>query len=205
MILALALVLITLLLIVSRQHWTGVAVKLTACRPVQGLEKVQSFKSPGRELTERIFDLTRRGEVGAVRLYLHEGYTPNAVNLRGDSLLILAAYKGHAEIVRLLLSEPGVEVDFRNGMGFTALSGAAFKGETEIMGQLVEAGADVNAEGAGGKTGLMFAVLTGRFDATKLLLGRGASKSVVDINGNTAETLARGQGAGETTRLVAHP
>lgn len=77
------------------------------------LKAPQTRKQPGRELTAMIFDHVRTGNLEAVRLYLDSGYTPNAVNERGDSLLFLAAYQGQKDILKLLLNQPDVEVNFQ--------------------------------------------------------------------------------------------
>jgi ankyrin repeat protein len=64
--------------------------------------------------------------------------------LAGNNLLMLAAYHGKAELVRFLLSR-GAQPDRLNDRGQSALSGAVFKGWTEIVKALVEAGADLRA------------------------------------------------------------
>ncbi|MYZ40733.1 MULTISPECIES: ankyrin repeat domain-containing protein, partial [unclassified Streptomyces] len=55
------------------------------------------------ELATRIFDLARRGEAEALAAYVDAGVPANLTNDRGDSLLMLAAYHGHAPAVAALL------------------------------------------------------------------------------------------------------
>ena len=160
-------------------------------------------KQPGKELLTLIFDHARNGQTEAVQMYLTSGYTPNIISPRGDSLLIVASYHGHADLVKLVLAQPGVPVDFQNKMGFTALTGASFKGYTGIMRQLIAAGATVNHRNMSGQTALMFASLTGRFDAVKLLLNSGASAKVKDTSGNDAAALAAQQGATDVAAALA--
>ena len=163
-------------------------------------------KQPGDELLTRIFEHARNGETEAVKMYLDSGYTPNIISPRGDSLLIVAAYHGYPDLVKLVLAQPNVPVDFQNKMGFTALTGASFKGYTDIMQQLIAAGATVNHRNMSGQTALMFASLTGRFDAVKLLLKSGANAKVKDTSGNDAAALAAQQGAAAVSAaLAAHP
>jgi ankyrin repeat protein len=57
---------------------------------------------------------------------------------------MLAAYHGRAELVRFLLSR-GAQPDRLNERGQSALSGAVFKGWTEVVRALVQAGADIRA------------------------------------------------------------
>ncbi|MFK0153057.1 ankyrin repeat domain-containing protein [Streptomyces sp. NPDC090499] len=93
------------------------------------------------ELATKIFDLARQGRTEALVAYLDAGVPANLTNDRGDSLVMLAAYHGHAAAVRELLAR-GAEADRVNDRGQTPLAGAVFKGETEVVKVLVEAGAD---------------------------------------------------------------
>jgi ankyrin repeat protein len=65
-------------------------------------------------------------------------------NAAGDSLLMLAAYHGHADTVQLILQH-GAEADKANDRGQTPLAGAAFKGYTDVAKVLLDAGADPDA------------------------------------------------------------
>ena len=57
-----------------------------------------------------------------------------------------------------------------------------------------------------GQTALMFASLTGRFDAVKLLLNSGANAKAKDTSGNDAAALAAQQGAADVAAVLsAHP
>ncbi|MFF4118024.1 ankyrin repeat domain-containing protein [Streptomyces sp. NPDC001714] len=93
------------------------------------------------ELATKIFDLARQGRTEALVAYLDAGVPANLTNDRGDSLVMLAAYHGHAGAVRELLAR-GAEADRVNDRGQTPLAGAVFKGETDVVKVLVEAGAD---------------------------------------------------------------
>ncbi len=93
------------------------------------------------ELATRIFDLARQGRTEELVAYLDAGVPADLTNDRGDCLVMLAAYHGHAAAVRALLAR-GAEADRVNDRGQTPLAGAAFKGETEVTRALLEAGAD---------------------------------------------------------------
>ena len=56
---------------------------------------------------------------------------------------MLAAYHGHATLVRLLLSR-GADPDRLNDRGQSPLAGVIFKDEKEIVDILLESGADVD-------------------------------------------------------------
>ncbi|MFE4549859.1 ankyrin repeat domain-containing protein [Streptomyces sp. NPDC056785] len=93
------------------------------------------------ELATKIFDLARRGETEALVAYVDVGVPANLTNDRGDSLVMLAAYHGHAGAVRALL-ERGAEADRINDRGQTPLAGAVFKGEEAVIRALLDSGAD---------------------------------------------------------------
>ncbi|OIK28746.1 ankyrin repeat domain-containing protein [Streptomyces malaysiense] len=93
------------------------------------------------ELATKIFDLARQGRTEALVAYVDAGVPANLTNDRGDSLVMLAAYHGHAAAVRALLAR-GAEANRVNDRGQTPLAGAVFKGETEVVKALLEGGAD---------------------------------------------------------------
>ncbi|MFF7975191.1 ankyrin repeat domain-containing protein [Streptomyces sp. NPDC007905] len=93
------------------------------------------------ELATKIFDLARKGQTEELVAYVDAGVPADLTNDRGDTLVMLAAYHGHADAVRALLAR-GAEADRINDRGQTPLAGAAFKGETEVIKALLEGGAD---------------------------------------------------------------
>ncbi|MET7290235.1 ankyrin repeat domain-containing protein [Streptomyces sp. NPDC005573] len=93
------------------------------------------------ELATKIFDLARQGRTEALVAYVDAGVPAGLTNDRGDCLVMLAAYHGHAGTVRELLAR-GAGPDQINDRGQTPLAGAVFKGETEVIKALLEGGAD---------------------------------------------------------------
>ncbi len=96
------------------------------------------------ELATRLFNMARGGEADQLAAYVEAGVSPDLANQRGDSLVMLAAYHGHANVVRVLLAR-GADADRPNDRGQTPLAGAVFKGEEDVIRALVEAGADPEA------------------------------------------------------------
>ncbi|MFC8043316.1 ankyrin repeat domain-containing protein [Nocardia sp. NPDC057353] len=96
------------------------------------------------ELASHLFDLARNGAAAELAAYLDAGVPAELTNDRGDTLVMLAAYHGHPDAVRVLL-ERGADPDRANDRGQTPLAGAVFKGETEVVRALVAAGADPDA------------------------------------------------------------
>ncbi|MGW2279071.1 ankyrin repeat domain-containing protein [Streptomyces sp. NPDC001770] len=101
-------------------------------------------ETPGPEVVElatKVFDLARRGETDTLAAYVDAGVPANLTNDRGDSLLMLAAYHGHAPAVTALVAR-GADPDRANDRGQTPLAGAVFKGESAVIEALLAAGAD---------------------------------------------------------------
>ncbi len=140
------------------------------------------------------FDAAREGDTQTLAAYFSSGFDVNGKNARGDTLLILAAYHGQEKAVELILSQPKVDLDYKNNMGFTALTGAVYKGFNPIVQRLIDKGANVNTANGSGQTPLMFAALFGREQAARLLLQAGANPATADNTGNTPATLAKAQG-----------
>ncbi len=89
------------------------------------------------KLATRLFGLARSGDTDQLVAYVDA----NLSNHTGDSLVMLAAYHGHADTVRALL-ERGADPNRANDREQTPLAGAVFKGETDVVTALMDAGAD---------------------------------------------------------------
>jgi ankyrin repeat protein len=87
------------------------------------------------------FDHARGGDLPALVEVLDAGVPVNLTNSAGDSLLILAAYHVHRDVVRELIGR-GADHGRVNDKGQTALAAAVFRQDTEIVTELLDAGAD---------------------------------------------------------------
>jgi len=92
-------------------------------------------------LAHALFDACRRGDAPAVLPYLDAGAPATMRDADGNSLLMLAAYHDHPDLLRAL-AERGADVDQLNDRGQSPLAGAAFKGYDAVVRALLEAGAD---------------------------------------------------------------
>ena len=111
----------------------------------------------------------------------------------GDTALIVAAGKGHTDIVELLVGA-GADVNKADKIGLTALMYAVQDGHADIMKLLFKARADVNQADSGGLTALMLAAEVGDMDIVRLLLEAGADVNKADNDGLTALMLAAKHG-----------
>lgn len=93
------------------------------------------------ELATRIFAMARAGDTASLDAYLSAGVPANLTNDSGDTLVMLAAYHGHAETVACLCRH-GADVNRLNDRGQSPLAGAVFKGEDAVVQTLLDHGAD---------------------------------------------------------------
>ena len=142
-----------------------------------------------------LFDAARRDDVKMAREVLAGGANASERDAKGYTPLILAAYNGSQEVVKLLL-EKRVDVHVQNAMG-NALMAAAFKGEAGIVTALLDAGARVNDVNQSGGTALMFAAMSARTEVVRMLLAHGADAALRDKRGLDAAGLADQQGSHE--------
>ncbi|GAB7360546.1 hypothetical protein MBLNU230_g0431t1 [Neophaeotheca triangularis] len=96
------------------------------------------------ELATKLFDHARQGQTPELSAYLSAGIPPNLTNHKGDTLVMLAAYHGHADTVQMLIDQ-GADLDVLNDRGQSPVAGAVFKGFGEVVRVMAAAGADLAA------------------------------------------------------------
>lgn len=116
-------------------------------------------------LAHTLFDAAREGNSALLGSYLAAGAPATLTTAAGDSLLMLAAYHGHADTVRLVLAHGG-DATTANDRGQTPLAGAVFKGYADVVELLMDAGADPDA---GSPSARAAAQMFGRDDILTLL------------------------------------
>ncbi|NKS64720.1 ankyrin repeat domain-containing protein [Rhodococcus hoagii] len=110
---------------------------------------------------------------------LEHGADVHSTNRFGGTALIPAAEHGHVETVRILIAA-GVPVNHVNDPGWTALLEAVVYGDgsaryVDVVGQLLDAGADPSIRDARGRTALQHAQARGQHDIVALLTAAGAN------------------------------
>jgi uncharacterized protein len=118
----------------------------------------------------------RDGPIEIVRLLLEAHADVNAVEPTfGAVPLHKATYNGHADITRLLVQQPAINLDYRGATnGYTPLHDALWHGFADCAEILIAAGAQLNLRGHDGKTPLDIAEQT--FGPQHELVGRLRSK-----------------------------
>jgi len=93
------------------------------------------------EIAHACFDFARAGDTAKLRAYVEQGVPANLTDAVGNTLLMLAAYHGHAHTVSALVSL-GADPDRTNDRGQSPLAGAILKGDDDVVRVLLAAGAD---------------------------------------------------------------
>ncbi len=142
-------------------------------------------------------------DAAAVRKLIGQGANVDELTSSGDAPLVMAAYLGHAEIVRLLL-EAGADVKAVDpGMKATALHAAAYAGRTEAAKLLVQGGIDIDRQGPyNGYTALHDAIWQNNVEVARVLIDAGANLTLKANSGQTPLDFARSKHANEIVKLI---
>ncbi|RMJ17162.1 hypothetical protein CDV36_003152 [Fusarium kuroshium] len=143
----------------------------------------------------------RQGYTDVVRVLLDSGRVDvNAAstsNFFRGLPLIDASGSGKQDVVRLLLSFPGIDPNAQNLLGGTALINASENGQAEVVEQLLAAGADPNLESPWGDIPLMKAAENGQAEVVEQLLAAGVDPNLQNRWGTTPLMEAARNGQGE--------
>ena len=122
------------------------------------------------------------GDRAAVQRLIRSGADVNAANRYGVTALLLAAQRGHADLIDILL-KAGASVkaaDARLPDGQTLLMHASGTGNVASMKALIAAGSGINArETRSGTTAAIWAATRNRADAVRVLVEAGADLNVL--------------------------
>lgn len=149
------------------------------------------------EFAEQVFDVARRGDAAMLAALLAKGLPANLRNHNGDTLLMLAAYHGRVEAVKVLL-EFKADPLIANDKNQLPIAGAAFKGSLNVVKALIDGGVPVDGASSDGRTALMLAAMFNRVEMVEYLLSQGANPKATDAQGATALAAAQTMGAADT-------
>jgi ankyrin repeat protein len=135
---------------------------------------------------EELLRAVEADDASTVSALLSKGLDPNTTDAEGNTLLMLAARQGYADLVKVLIGWKASPVR-RNPYGDTPLMAACLGGYLDAAKLLVAAGAPVNGPGW---TPLHYAAYEGHADVVEYLLGVGANKDALAPNGYSALMLA---------------
>jgi ankyrin repeat protein len=112
-----------------------------------------------------------------------------------------ACKSGEIAAVRKLLDN-GVDMNWKNTFGDTALIYASVHGHVEIIKLLLDRGAQIDTRDNIEGTALMNACFHGKIDCVRLLLDRGADTSLKDEDGIMAKDVAVENGKVDIVQLL---
>lgn len=114
---------------------------------------------------------TLRGSWAAARVLIDHGADTDVYGDMGNGVIHMAAHRGPADFMRLLLDR-GMPVNYTNQWGGTPLLEAAERnGRDEVIALLLERGADPAPRNNAGYTALQLAALAGKTEVVRMILG----------------------------------
>jgi uncharacterized protein len=144
-----------------------------------------------------------KNDVEAVKKLIAQGVNVSELDANHDAPLVMAAYLGHAEIVKLLL-EAGADVKAVDpGMKATALHAAAYAGRTEAAKLLIEYHIDIDKQGPNnGYTALHDAIWQNNIDTARVIIDAGAKLELKSHSGETPLQFARSKNRKEIIAMI---
>jgi len=151
---------------------------------------------------ESLHSAASEGDLVGVLAALSRGSDVNAVNERGETALLLAlGPHGSCHVAKLLVSQ-GADVNHSDNWGNTPLMNAAMWVSGECVRQLLEAGADVNAQAADGATAAMLVGNDGGEGTLAVLAALVDSGADPAIRANDGRTIFSSMARFERTDLM---
>jgi len=138
------------------------------------------------------FKAVETGQNVIVQTLLTAGVDVNAINLSGQTALMMTVDKNQNEMVQTLLTAKNINVNKTNRYGWTALMTASAVGWNEMVKILLTVkDINVNTTNQSGYTALMLASMRGQNEVVKTLLtAKNININATDQNGKTALMLA---------------
>lgn len=151
----------------------------------------------------KMMKAVQKNDVAAIDKLIAGGANVNELDPNGDAPLVMAAYLGHAEIVKRLL-EAGADVKAVDpSMKATALHAAAYAGRTEAARLLIQHGIDIDKQGPrNGYTALHDAIWQNNIDTAKAIIEGGARLDLKSQDGETPLDFAKSKRRKEIIALI---
>ena len=145
----------------------------------------------------------QKNDAAGVKALIGAGASVDELDPNGDAPLVMAAYLGHDQIVRLLL-DAGADVGAVDpSMHATALHAAAYAGRTESARLLIVGGVDINRQGPrNGYTALHDAIWENHVETARVIIEAGADLTLKSHSGETPLDFARARHRKEIVALI---
>jgi ankyrin repeat protein len=127
-------------------------------------------------------------DVNTVKSLIKQGISPNLVDENGNPMLVLSIKDHSYQVIDLLLSSKGMDVDLSNKQGETPLMLASINGELPMVKTLIlKNKAQIDHIGW---TPLHYACAKGHLDVTSFLIDNGANVNALSLGGTTPLMMA---------------
>lgn len=145
----------------------------------------------------------KSNDVARVKELIAQGVNVSELDSSNDAPLVMAAYEGRNEIVKLLL-EAGADVAAVDpGMKATALHAASYAGRTEAAKLLIAYKIDIDKQGPyNGYTALHDAIWQSHIETAKVIIEAGADLTLKSHQGQTPLEFARSKRLTELVNLM---
>lgn len=140
------------------------------------------------------------GDLRQAETWLDAGMPPDYPGSRTGSGLMIAAWEGRIELMRLFV-ERGADIDKLNANGESAIALAAWRGHLEAVKWLLERGARINAAPRQWSA-LHYAVFAGHTAVADYLIERGADINAQSTNGSSVLMMAVYEGHQDLARKL---
>lgn len=189
-----------------------------------GVDHLDRFRNTALISAARVCDVV------AVDVLLRHKAGFHRQNAMSETALMAASKLGHTPVVRRLLQEEHMQIDFRDDEDRTPLSFAAQFGHYEVIRLLLDKGVDPNLKDERGRiplsiaagwdrnrleehldinsgdyherTSLSYAAQFGHYEVICLLLDKGANPDLSDEQGRTPLSIAAGEGKKRVFELL---
>ena len=148
---------------------------------------------------EDFFIAIKNDNASTVADLIKRGFDPNTRDVKGQPGLTAAMQERSVKVARVLLEQPGIDVNALNPAGESALMLAALKGELAGAELLLGRGAAVSLAGW---SPIHYAATGPEPQLVKLLLDRGADIDAASPNGTTPLMMAAQYGSDESVKLL---
>lgn len=128
------------------------------------------------------------GDVSQAEEWLNAGMPPDFMGSRIGSGLMIGAWEGKLELMRLFLAR-GADINKLNANGESAIALAAWRGRLDVVKWLLERGARINAPQRKWSA-LHYAVFAGHTEVADFLIAQGADINARSTNGSSVLMMA---------------
>jgi len=181
-----------------KKHFLFALIPLLSVAAGPVAAQLPSSPPPLLVTVDSLLTAVRTNNLAGARDLLRRGMEVNTTDPNGTSLLMIAAWEGHVQMVDFLLAQ-GARVQRRNNVRETALMYAALKGHLEIVKKLHARGGEINHEGW---SALHYCAAEGRLEVCQYLLDQKADIDAASPNGTTPLMMAARQGHFDVVKLL---